>query len=404
MLRRVLIGILLSLVLAAPAGAATAAVPGSLAQKLARALAVPHVSGSRSGALALDLLTGQVVFGRNPALSLVPASNEKLAVTYAALVVLGPAYRISTDVVGEGGRDGSVWRGDLVLVGHGDPTLSTPGIKRLSAQIRALGIRRVTGRVVGDESFFDSRRTGPGWASWFYLNESPPLSALAVDRTWYRGRHAGNPALAAAAAFRRELRAVGVAVAGRSANGFADDEALPLATVLSPPLKEILRFMDTRSDNFTAELLLKQLGAYDGDEGTSAAGAAVVKQTLTDAGIPLTGVRIVDGSGLSVHDRLTTKALVAMLRSLWSDAELRPALLSALPVAGKTGTLEDRMRRAPAFGRVFAKTGTTFRASALSGFVRNRFVFAILQNGNPIASWWARVSQDRFASVLAAQS
>jgi serine-type D-Ala-D-Ala carboxypeptidase/endopeptidase (penicillin-binding protein 4) len=403
MLRRLLAASLLAFALASPAASAQPMAEKSLAHKLARALSVPHLDGTRSSALALDLLTGRIVYRRNQRLPLAHASNEKLAITYAALVTFGPTYRIPTDVLGEGYLDGKVWRGDLVLQGHGDPTLSTFALRRLAAQIRGEGIERVTGRVVGDESFFDSRRTVPGWHSWFYINESPPLSALVVDRTRYRGFVARNPALAAASVLRRALRDTGVAVARRSATGQASTEAFPIASVLSPPLREIVRYMDTESDNFTAELLLKQLGTAEGGRGTTAAGAAVVKGALVEAGVPVAGVRIVDGSGLSPFNRLTAASLVAMLRALWADEQLRAPLLAALPVAGKTGTLEDRMRRAPAFGRVFAKTGTTISASALSGFVTNRFVFAILQNGNPIATWWARIAQDRFASVLASQ-
>jgi D-alanyl-D-alanine carboxypeptidase/D-alanyl-D-alanine-endopeptidase (penicillin-binding protein 4) len=81
---------------------------------------------------------------------------------------------------------------------------------------------------------------------------------------------------------------------------------------------------------------------------------------------------------------------------------VRKPLLAALPVAGINGTLEDRMRRAPARGNVIAKTGTTAEASALSGFARGRYAFAVIQNGNPLSYWWARVAQDRFATALAA--
>jgi D-alanyl-D-alanine carboxypeptidase/D-alanyl-D-alanine-endopeptidase (penicillin-binding protein 4) len=397
------LGVSLLAGLLAWAGTAAAA-QAPLARKLARALAVPGVQASRSSALALDLLTGRVVYRRNPSLPLAPASNEKLAVTYAALVTLGPAFRITTDVLGEGYQDGTVWRGNLFLQGHGDPTLSTSSLRQLAAQLREQGIRRVTGRIVGDESYFDSQRTAPGWRSWFYINESPPLSALVVDRTRYRGFASPNPALAAASILRRVLREAGVAVERPSSVGRAGSDSFPIASVLSPPLAEIVRFMDTESDNFTAELLLKQLGAVGAGRGSASAGAAVVRRVLAAAGVPLAGLHIIDGSGLSPFDRLTASSLVTMLRLLWADPELRTVLLAALPVAGKTGTLEDRMRRSPAFGRVFAKTGTTLSASALSGFVTNRFVFAILQNGNPIATWWARVAQDRFAAVLAAQA
>jgi D-alanyl-D-alanine carboxypeptidase/D-alanyl-D-alanine-endopeptidase (penicillin-binding protein 4) len=161
--------------------------------------------------------------------------------------------------------------------------------------------------------------------------------------------------------------------------------------------------MDRESDNFTAEMLLKQLGLNELDRGTSAAGASVVTQVLAEAGVPMRGVRIVDGSGLSLLDRLTANALASLLEKAWSDPAVQPTLAAALPVAGISGTLEDRLRTPPARGHVIAKTGTTDEASSLSGYVPERFAFAVLQNGHPIASWWARRAQDRFAQVLAAQ-
>jgi PBP4 family serine-type D-alanyl-D-alanine carboxypeptidase len=162
--------------------------------------------------------------------------------------------------------------------------------------------------------------------------------------------------------------------------------------------------MDLESDNFTAEMLLKELGAVESSTGTSAAGAAVVRRLLGDAGVPLAGVRLLDGSGLAYGDRLTANALVALLQVMWTDATLRPFLVAALPVAGVSGTLHDRMRAGPARGAVVAKTGTTSIASALSGFVRDRYAFAVLENGYPLPFWWARVAQDRFATALAGWS
>jgi PBP4 family serine-type D-alanyl-D-alanine carboxypeptidase len=258
----------------------------------------------------------------------------------------------------------------------------------------------VTGAIVGDESWFDARRMAPGWKTSFYINESRPLSALVVDRARYRGTVSRNPALAAAAVFREELRKTGIR-AGPAATGRAGAYGLPVAAVVSPPLATIVRFMDRESDNFTAEMLLKELGAVVDGEGTSAAGARVVMRELAAAAVPLGGVRIVDGSGLSRLDRLTVAALVGILEAAWADPTIRRPFLDALPVAGISGTLEDRMRRPPARGQVAAKTGTTREASGLSGFVRGRYAFAILQNGNPVSSWWARVAQDRFATVLA---
>jgi D-alanyl-D-alanine carboxypeptidase/D-alanyl-D-alanine-endopeptidase (penicillin-binding protein 4) len=383
---------------AAPAPGAS---PTALWRQLAKTLTVPQVSRARTAAMAVDLTTGRVLFQHNQALALVPASNEKLAVTYAALVVLGPAYRVKTEILGAGTQTAATWHGDLVLKGYGDPTLTRGRLGTLVSRVRALGIRHVTGRVIADESYFDRRRTAPGWKPSFYLDECPPLSALIVDRARVGRVLTPTPALSATAAFSRALRAAGVSVAGQAALGVAPRTAIPLATAMSPPLWKILRFMDRESDNFTAEMLLKQLGALYGGRGSTSAGAGVVTRTLAADGIPLTGVRIVDGSGLSSLDRVTVQALLGILRSAWATPQLRSTFLGELAVAGINGTLRDRMTRAPTRGTVLAKTGTTSLSSALSGFVRHRIAFSIVNNGHPIASWWAEQAQDRFATRLA---
>jgi D-alanyl-D-alanine carboxypeptidase/D-alanyl-D-alanine-endopeptidase (penicillin-binding protein 4) len=373
-----------------------------LARKLAKALSVPHVAKSRTGAVAVELATGRPVYAHNLGLPLIPASNEKLAVTYACLLALGPSYRFTTDVLGEGELDSSLWRGDIFLKGYGDPMLSTLDLLKLASQLHAQGIRRVTGQVIGDESFFDARRVAPGWKPWYFMNESAPLSALTVDRARYRGHITRDPALAAALSFRAALIRAGISVAGRAMTGTADAAAVPLASTESVPLVYILRFMDHESDNFTAEILLKQLGAGFGAQGTTAAGAEVVHRLLGEQQVPLAGVRIVDGSGLSRLDRLTVASVAGMLESSWLDQDLREILLSSLPVAGRSGTLRRRMGGTTAAGRVRAKTGTLNVASALSGYAKRKYAFSIIQNGSPLSHYWARRAQDRFAAVLAA--
>ena len=94
--------------------------------------------------------------------------------------------------------------------------------------------------------------------------------------------------------------------------------------------------------------------------------------------------------------------MVALLEAGLASTDVRDAFLQSLAVAGVDGTLEDRLESRPARGQVIAKTGTTSTASSLSGFVRDRYVFAILQNGRPISTYWARSAQDRFATALAA--
>ena len=395
-----LVAAFVALVLSGPSPAAVRS-DSKLEKRLAKALRVPHVSLAHSAAVAVDLQTGEQLFALNPSRSLAPASNEKLPLTFALLRSFSPTMRIETSVEADGRQDGQTLRGNLVLVGGGDPTLTSADLLRLARRVRAAGIRRVTGGVIGDESLFDAKRTCPGWKSSFYIGESPPLSALVVDRARYRTYIAPRPAKAAALLFRDALRAAGVAVDGGVAVRPGPARAVPVARTLSAPLASILEFMDLHSDNFTAELLLKLLALSSEDRGTTAGGARVVVQSLKEAGIPTAGVRIVDGSGLSQHDRLTAAALVGILQAFAAEPALQAVLVHALPVAGVSGTLKYRMRSPPLLGHVHAKTGTTSLASSLSGYVNSNIAFAVIQNGHPLSYWWAREAQDRFTRVLA---
>jgi D-alanyl-D-alanine carboxypeptidase/D-alanyl-D-alanine-endopeptidase (penicillin-binding protein 4) len=402
---RVRPGLFLALLLAA-ALAAPSASSASLRSRLNDALSGSGVPRSATGVLAIDLRSGSRVYGINPGVPFRPASNQKLLVAVAALQRFGSDTRLETLVLGDGELDGSVWRGRLVLKGFGDPMLTSRDLGRLAKTIHGVGITRVTGRIVGDESYFDTRRTAAGWKPSYYKDESPPLSALVVNRAKLDGRVVGNPARAAAILFRRALLAEGITVPLSPVAGTAGPDALVLAgaRAVSPPVWRMVQRMNKVSDNFVAEMLLKGLGARFRNSGTTSAGARVVRGVLNGRGVPLEGVRIADGSGLSDYDRLTARALAALLISVWSDSTIDDAFVDSLPIAGVDGTLEDRMTREPAFGDVRAKTGTTSRASTLSGYVRTRYVFSILMNGNPVPWWYARRAQDRFAQVLTGAS
>jgi serine-type D-Ala-D-Ala carboxypeptidase/endopeptidase (penicillin-binding protein 4) len=373
----------------------------ALVRALAGAVATPGVSLARTGVVVVDLDADAVVYRLNAETPLEPASTEKLPLATAALQRLGANFRTTTDVLGEGKLVGSTWRGSLVLKGNGDPALTTSGLKALARAVRRNGITAVTGRVLGDESYFDAARTAPGWKSYFAKNESPLLSALVVDRGVLDGRAVDHPALAAAILFTRALRAEGISVAHDPAVGRATSQAVELTRRASPRLITLLGQMDTWSDNFIAEMLLKLLGARVGGHGTTGAGAAVVASTLAADEIPLGGVRLVDGSGLSPLDRLTARTLAATLETIAHTPALHP-LLRTFAVAGATGTLRHRLLGVPGHELVTGKTGTTDHSSALTGFVGSRFAFAVLCNGAPVNWTAAHLLQDRVAEALLA--
>jgi len=390
--------VLLVAMLSAPAAALGAATSkGDLDTRLTQTLRSPYVSLGRTAAIAVDAWTGEVLYAHNATRPVVPASNEKLPVAWAALTLLGPGFRFPTEVLGVGARDGSTWHGDLFVTGSGDPTLTGADIERLAQAVRRAGIRRVTGRVRGDESAFDARRGAPGWKQYFVGGESPPLSALVVDRA--RGWPGLSPPLLAARALRAALVSRGVAVAGRHALGTAPPAALPIAVHRSQRLSAIVQEMNRTSDNFVAEMLLKHLGTLGGGVGTTARGARVVLEQMENAGIPLGGVRLVDGSGLSSLDRLTASALAGVIRAGIHDPRISRAFVASFAVAGRNGTLQTRL---PALaGVVRGKTGTTDLACSLSGLIGNGIVFSVLQNGNPVSFWSARAAQDRYVTTLA---
>jgi len=373
------------------------AASGDLTSQLAKSLRAPSLSPARTSAIAVNAATGTVLFAHNATRPVHPASNEKLPVSWAALTRLGTGFRFTTEVIGVGRRAGPVWDGDLFLRSDGDPTLTAADIAGLAATLRARGIRHVNGRIRGDESAFDKRRGGDGWKAYFLGGESPPLSALVVDRA--QGWPGHSPPLLAAQALRKALTARSVVVDGRPAVGTAPANGVVLATDHSAPLAAIVRTMNRDSDNFTAEMLLKHLGTLDGGVGTSARGAAVVMSEMRAARIPTAGVRLVDGSGLSSLDRMTAATLVAVIRAGLENPQIREAFVGSLAVAGRSGTLRSRLPGLA--GIVRGKTGTTDLACSLSGLVSDSIVFAVLQNGSPVAYWSARTAQDRFVQALA---
>jgi len=381
------------------ASTASSAAAPALDLALGRAVQAPGIAASQTAAIAIDLRSGETLFSQNGGRGLLPASAEKLSVSFTALHVLGPHFRFRTELVGRGSRSGATWGGDLFLVGYGDPTLDASDLDRLARRFADTGIRRVSGRVFGDDTYFDARRDAPGWKPGYLGIESRPLSALSVAGVHLIG--ANGSAVAAARAFAAALEKRGIEVRGRSGARRAPASSVPIAFDLSERLANVVHHMNADSDNFVAEMILKQLGSTVVEPASSAAGAGVVRETLARAAIPLGGVRVADGSGLSRYDRSTVTALAGILRAGATDPTIGRVFVASLAVAGESGTLRNRLATRPTRGRVHAKTGTTNRASALAGLVGNRYVFAILHNGRPVPYWTARAAQDRFVTVLA---
>jgi D-alanyl-D-alanine carboxypeptidase/D-alanyl-D-alanine-endopeptidase (penicillin-binding protein 4) len=399
-----LIVVLLAAAALLPPAAARAAGPSGTRSALASQM---RHAGGGSGALAVDLDSGRQIFASRPDVARTPASVNKLFTTATALSLYGPEGHLTTGALGDVGVDpGGVLIGNLYLHGGGDPSFGSAQLAELADRlVTEQGLREITGRVIGDESAFDTLR-GPaseGYRATFEVGG--PLSALTFNRGRTGTRRPyfqANPARFAARELDRQLRRRGVTTGAAPKIGSTPKAALTLVEQNSPTLAQLAQVTNRPSDNFNAETLIKALGSEFGTSGSTRAGAVVVRRTMQGFGLSPT---VVDGSGLSRADRTTPRQVVALLDHMRADAA-GPAFEASLSVAGRNGTLFDRMRRTAARDRCQGKTGTLHDVSALAGYCQttagSRVAFAFLMNGvNP---YGARRLQDRMVSALARYS
>lgn len=404
-MRRLVLPLLATLALALPSGSASAApLDGVVAGQLARA-------GGLTSGYVLDTTTGRTLAAVRADTARIPASVEKLYTTSTALLRFGPTATLETTVLGAGELDDAgTWHGDLYLRGGGDPTFGTASFTRLAyglgatvtdlaTRVSDAGISRVTGRVYGDESWLDRLRGGPASGFALDLDIGGPLGGLLFNRGLAREDGSAlqtRPAKFAAQQLTTELRRAGVRVPRSAAEGVATIDAEEIASVDSPTMATLARLTLVPSDNLFAEMLLKNVGARFGASGSTTAGTAVVRSTLSRYGIR---PQVADGSGLSRSDRTSPRQVVTLLHALRANLSFR----AAFPVAGRSGTLVDRMRGTSAQDRCQAKTGTLSNVSALAGYCRtaNGHVVAFAFIENEVYTPTAKAAEDRLAIALA---
>lgn len=164
----------------------------------------------------------------------------------------------------------------------------------------------------------------------------------------------------------------------------ASKERSPLYVHYSPPLREIIRRANHKSVNLYCELLLRVIGKEKSGQGSAAAGIAAIKAFWSGRGLPMEGLYLKDGSGLSRSNGISARQLALMLAKTGRDPALFPAFLSSLPVAGQSGTLKSMLRGTAATGQVAAKSGTMERVRAYAGYITTRsgrlLAFAMIAN------------------------
>lgn len=350
---------------------------------------------------------GDTLFSRNAGKLFMPASNQKIITGSVALALLGPDYRYKTAFVSRGAVRDSVLDGDLIVIGRGDPTVSNRAqqgnaitwMMRVADSLAARGIKRVTGALVRGGNAFPDSIYGYGW-EWDDLttDSGAPIDELLYNEgmTKVTARIAGRDTTVEVAtrtpgrtyleALASALAARGIMV-GRGVSDSTAEIAAPgadtLFVVSSPPLREILRYLEKPSQNQIAEILLRTIGLERTGVGSADSGAAVVSRQLIAWSAERDGFVVYDGSGLSRHDLLSPETIVRTLVAIQRDTAFQ-VFYDALPVAGVDGTLRTRMVGTRAAGNMHAKTGTLQFVRSLSGYVTDldgdRLVFSLLHN------------------------
>ncbi|MCT2582529.1 D-alanyl-D-alanine carboxypeptidase/D-alanyl-D-alanine-endopeptidase [Actinophytocola sp. S1-96] len=401
--------------LRAPGGDAPAPTPDGVQAALAGPAAAPEL-GTLTG-VVLDPATGETLWESAPNTPLVPASTTKLLTGAAALLSLDPTQQLVTRVV-QGEEPGSV-----VIVGGGDPTLSSleegvesvytgpPHLSDLVEQVKASGVQVDT--VYVDLSRYAGEGMAPGWldidvAAGYITPMVPAMldGGRADDPQAQNGTRTDNPARALAEEFADRIGATVPSAAEQT----APEGAKVLGEVRSAPMVELVDNMLRTSDNVLGEAVAREVAKAAGKEVSFAGGSEATREVLAENGFDLTGVELADGSGLSTENRVPAALLGEILNVAAAPsgddprtAKLRP-LLGGLPVAGGSGTLDDRYDTAASTagkGYVRAKTGTLSGVNSLAGIVLNAdgrvLVFALMTAGTTSS---ARPALDAIAATL----
>ena len=384
-----------------------------LAAALRQPLANPDL-GALTGRVT-DALTNTQLWEQGSSVPMLPASTNKVLTAGAALLTLDHDARQTTTVVA---ADQSRQPGVVVLVGGGDPTLSSapPGsetlyrnaarISDLAQQVRGSGIKVTAIQV--DASAFSGPSLAPGWDPADILGgDIAPIEAVMVDA----GRiqpltpesvRSVTPALDAGQAL---AQALGVDPKAVTMATVPMRDGRQLASVQSAPLIDRLNEMMNHSDNVMAECIAREVAVAMGKPASFGGAVDAVTSRLSAAGVDMAGARLMDSSGLSVDDRLTAKTLDEVIATAagTSQPTMRP-LLDLLPIAGGSGTLSDRFvddQTADAAGWLRAKTGSLTAINTLAGIVTDVggrvLTFSLMSNN---AGPTGRTAIDALAATL----
>jgi serine-type D-Ala-D-Ala carboxypeptidase/endopeptidase (penicillin-binding protein 4) len=357
--------------------------------------------------------TGQVLFARRATQPARTASVMKLLTAVVALDTLGPDYRVTTTVYSDPETPGKIY-----LVGAGDVTLSrTPGnlpsyysggpkLDTLTKQITTWAKTNSVSisAVVTDSTLFGEQ--GDWHATWdkrgITQGYMGPVSALQVDAgrltsrktpNLFIGQRAQKPVQQAGTLFLSSLRKAGLATGAKVTAGKLPEGAVPIASVQSQPISKWIENTLRVSDNALSEALARLSSLKTGRDGSMESLTATYKEVLGARGLSVKTLAIVDGSGLSRLNKVPPVIVNKLLAQVYGDEAKHAAVISGMPVSGKSGSLRYRFNtgpQRPALYNVEAKTGWIRTGYSLAGKMRasdgTELIFTVYNLWNQVDS------------------
>ena len=418
---------------------------------------------TNAGIKVVSLKHGDTIYESNPRLLLVPASTQKVFTAAAALSILGPEREVATTVALDAARariylkgcgDSLLSAADLAtLAAAAAPKLDKGREYTLAADLSCFDdLYRGMGWMWDDDEMMISPLSVNHNAVTLLVQPGPRVGAPAVitsePRTSYytvqnltrtgsakdensiqasrrpderdnvvtvtgvialgsapqlKQASVWRPELMALTLFRDALGAQGVKVTDMTA-AITPAGATEVARI-SRRVEELVRFALKTSDNVTAESLLKLLGLHgNGTRGSAEAGSVAVRSYLERERVATRNLVLADGSGLSRYNLSSAEAMIQTLQAIQRDPNLYRIFQESLPVAGRDGTLKNRMKESCAEGNVRGKTGNMKGVSALAGYATSAdgepLAFSIIIQNYAATGKPAREFQDRIAKLL----
>lgn len=371
-----------------------------------------------------DPVTKDTVYSVYAEKTLIPASNTKLFSTATALYLMGGDYQVSTKfhITDKNINDGVI-NGNLYIKGYGNSLFTSSDLSKMVQELKEMGITRITGDIIGDDTYFDDIYSREDWIEEEGANvKVPPVSALVIDRNvttatvrvkvkrrrWKnvtKTVHISDPSLYAAEMLLNKLRNAGITVGGSFGKGATPEQSEDIVAS-SVTLNEIISIVNKRSDNFLAECVFKLIGAvYSGEEGNSFYSTQAILTFMKENNVHFGQTSIVDGSGISRSDNVSAATIVSLLERMYFDISNFDDFKNSLSHASVDGTLRGRMYNSKAEGNFYGKTGTLNGVSTLAGYLmlpnKKDYVVSIMFHYEQFGAHFYKSIEDKIVEAVA---